>query len=123
MKGALLLSKRDDFDRLVEHYASRARHGSVWSRGSNSAVIHPDDEYRLYLFNLDPWSDDDARECEIPEWVLAQQYRYAYSVECRSESLFCEIIGSTPPEFDILILDTDGVIFRPSELRADTLSL
>ena len=58
-----------------------------------------------------------------PEPTSKDGYRYEYSVECRSETFFCEVLSSIPDSFDILIYDTDGQLMRPSELDPETLVL
>jgi hypothetical protein len=124
MRGAIIVSKRDDlFSDLSRHFASRARHGSILDPMSGSACINSEGKDRLMFYDHKPEDDDFAQRHEIPEAILNQGYKYVYLVECRCKSLFCDIVGSTSREFDILILDDNEGVFRPSELRPDTLYL
>jgi hypothetical protein len=62
-------------------------------------------------------------EHEIPRKARDLGYCFGYMVECRSESLFCDLVGSAPFDIDILVCDSDGKLFRPRELRPENISL
>lgn len=60
---------------------------------------------------------------EIPDVAFSAGYRFGYLVECRSESMFCDLIGSIPSDIDVVVCDRDGVVYAPTELRPDSLVL
>lgn len=120
MKGALILSKSPDF--FKEFLRSIDEAGIDYLAADNSIKIFPDINPYLIIYDQigkSGTSDDD----ELPDEALSEGYKYSFLVECRSEELFTEIFRSSSLSLDILIHDSDGNLFKPSELSADRIVL
>jgi hypothetical protein len=128
MKGADLISKSTDFyDRFEKYlisigldYLGGPESGPA---GAQKAIRVITADPKIYFAFYDRAGDSITDEHEMPPDVIARGYRYAYPVECRSEELFCNIVRAAPSDLDFLVIDTDEVIFSPTEVSPDTVLL
>lgn len=60
---------------------------------------------------------------EAPKSAIKSGYQYAYLVECRSEELFCKIIGGSPHIHEFIVCDSNGKIHTPVDISTSRLSL
>jgi len=119
MKGAYLLSKNAPFFADYGRYLRQFEHRLDVANNSLKLTL---DDGRYFLF-YDCLDGQPFEEHEFPSDARSQGYRYAYLVECRSEELFCEIVGSSPPDLDVLVCDSDGQLYRPNELSPSSVVL
>ncbi len=119
MKGAFLLSKSGEFFSKYGRYLSQLEHKLDEADNSLRLTLE-DGRYFLFYDCLDgkPFEED-----EFPPDARAQGYRFAFLVECRCEELFCAIVEASPPNFDFLVCDSDGQLYRPNELSPDSIVL
>lgn len=119
MKGAYLLSKNAaffaEFERHLRHFEYQV------DVADNSLKLTLDNG--RYLLFYDCLDGKPFEEHEFPSEASLQGYSYAFLVECRSEELFCTIVGSSPPNLDFLVCDSDGQLYLPNELSPDTVVL
>ncbi len=126
MKGAILLAKDPGFFAEYRRYLMQFKHEPDGANnepdGPNNSckVTRHDGMYFMFYDNLD---GEPYKENEFPSEARSQGYIYAFLVECRSEELFCEIVGASPPSLDFLVCDSDERLCRPNQLSPDTLSL
>ena len=119
MKGATLLSKSKDAFREISLYLQSLNYPNSGG-DQHSIVLDPQGEFPFYFYNRSEGSLFLER-FEIPAAAVKAGYLYGYSVECRSESIFCAVLRGLPA--DVLICDSNEKLFMPSELDAESLSL
>ena len=121
MKSAFILAKDDQmFPGLA---AILKMIGYKYVGGSHDSIcLNTDHGCKFTLYNRGSGSNF-FEKYEIPEEALHLGYKFGYLVECRSETLFCEIVGRIPPEFDILVCDSNGVLHAPNQLNPNTIIL
>jgi len=120
MKGAYILAQDteifapfvDYLKRLELPFDEADNSIRLYGKGSHSFTFYDRMSERNYF-----------EDHEIPLELKEQGFRYGFLVECRSEALFCEIVNSLPDDFNILVFDGDGELFRPGQLTPDTLIL
>lgn len=126
MKSALLLSKTEEFCegfmRYLRQLRSQTSSGDSTAYSSQNSVKVALDEKTYFMFYSNI-SGDKLDDDEIPPEITSQGYCYSFLVECRSEVLFCEIVKSAPSELEFLVFDTNGVIFRPTEVTPEAIFL
>ena len=128
MKGADLISKSTDFyDRFEKYlisigldYLGGPESGSA---GVQKAIRVDTADPKIYFAFYHRDEDSLTDEHKLPPDVIARGYRYVYPVECRSEELFCNIVRAAPLDLDFLVIDTDEVVFSPTEVSPDTIIL
>ena len=89
----------------------------------NSIRLCPDGTYPFTFY--DRLAEDNFFEShEIPTRLKEQGYLFGFLAECRSETLFCDIMNSVADdELDILIMDSDEQLFRPGQVDPKTIVL
>lgn len=125
MKGAALLAKHDQFFTEFSEFLKGL--GYRYAHDEKSIVLLTDNKMNYFAFSDRPKEPSILERCEIPSQALEAGYRFGYLVDCRSESLFCDIVRAVPPTIDVLVfdnnLDDNAALQKPSELNPDTLSL
>ena len=119
MKGASLLAKTPVFFEEFGHYLKSLNYDYDEAVNSIKLTLEGDSYFMFY----DRFEGEILETNEIPSEALSKGYRFAFSVECRSEVDFCTIVGSSPPNLDFLVCDSDGIIYRLNELSPDSISL
>jgi hypothetical protein len=128
MKGAMLLAKTDQlFPAIAVHLQSL---GYSFTGGhphagdyKPSIVLNTSSEYKFYLYDTDREDTKAIALFDVPDALMRKGYIHVYLIECRSETLFCDIVSTIPPEVDVLVLDTDGQLFRPHEVSVESIVL
>lgn len=120
VKSAYLLSKRPEFFGEFRDYLMQLKYSKCGEADNSIKLTADDGAYFLFYDRLDGGIFE---ECEIPRSAKSQGYRYGFLVECRSEVIFCDIVRSSPPGLDLLVCDSDGKLFKPSELSPETITL
>lgn len=119
--GAIIVSKTETlYPCLALHFKTI---GLPYAELENDSIcLNPKNEFRFMFLNRDQYSMHfDVQE--NPVEARERGYVFGYSVECRSEVLFCQIVHTIPPEIDILICDSNGDLYSPREVSPDTISL
>lgn len=119
MKSACLLAKTPEFFADFAHYLKSLP--GDYQEHINSVKLTLDSNSYFMFYNL---LDDGFYEAyEMPPDAISEGYRYSFLVECRSEVDFCRIVGSSPPNLDLLVCDSNGVLYRPNELSPNSIIL
>ncbi len=121
MKSDILLSKSDDLFGSFAKHLMNLNYPFVGG-AERSSCINPDGEFRFMFYNRAE-TPSFFEKYEIPEEARNLSYKFAYMIECRSEKLFCDIVSSTPSDIDIIVCDSNGVLFRPGELKPNLITL
>jgi len=121
MKGASLIAKKPDLFPQLVRYLRTLKYSSIGGDFNAIRVAAESGDYFTLYDRNDKQSVFDRYE--IPQDAIEQGYRFGYMVECRSETLFCDLLKSAPEELGFIVSDGDGVLFATHELNPDTLSL
>ena len=119
MRNAYLLSSDSAMYAEFTRYLRKLTH--KLDEVENSIKITTDDNTYFMLYNRH--DGNFFEEHELPSEAMLQGYRFAFLVECRSEKLFCEIVGASPPSLGLLVCDSDARLYRPDELSPDSIGL
>lgn len=119
MKGAFLLSKNAGFFAEYGQYLRQLPYKLDVADNSLKLTL---DSSRYFLFH-DCLDGKPIDEDEFPSEASLQGYRYAFLVECRSEQMFCDIVGACPPDLDFLVCDSNGQLYRHNELSPGSVVL
>lgn len=121
MKSALLLAKNEHlFQELVVFF--RTLDLPYTELPGDSIRIYPNAEFPFTLYNRREWAST-FEKFEIPEPAFKMGYQFGYMAECRSETIFCSIMGSVPYWIDVLVCDSNEVLYRPNQLDPGNISL
>ena len=119
MKSVYLLAKTPSFFDVFNRYLTGL--GYDYDEADNSVKLKFDGG--LYFMFYDRIEGCFFEKHEIPSEAHAQGFRFAFLVECRSEELVCDIVGSFPDRSTLLICDSNEALFTPEELSPEKLML
>jgi len=119
VRSAFILAK---YPRFFSSLIDELRHAGFQVVTAEQSAMIPigDDRAIFYDRNLEP---SHFERYELPNQAAEIGFQYGFLVECRNEQWFCEMIRSVGNTLDIMVCDSDGNLFFPSTIRADSLVL